>query len=297
MKYQIKSSLTIDFTNLDVALKMAKNLKADDVIIPRFLSQFGTYEPKSRIIGQSYKSIVITATFDANKYVDFNDQSSSIVRWPELWPTNKFGLEYICLHAKDISPFYKAISDYNAATYGDPKRFIKFVTIDYTVYRINDQNISIAHRIYYQDPKNPNLIISSIELLPYGQLLQTIESMISYYCKSNILSKTDISDNPTFLAIQTSKASDGVSMFQIDTSKELHKLGVYDSYKVRDLNRKYTLFLGKSMLNVAKGDKTTLILSNRIPDFPNNRFFSHYEVDKPKKRMKLDYYMLNMDVD
>ena len=297
MKYQVKSSLTIDFTNLDVALKMAKNLKADDVIIPRFLSQFGTYEPKSRIIGQSYKSIVITATFDANKYVDFNDQSSSIVRWPELWPTNKFGLEYICLHAKDISPFYKAISDYNAATYGDPKRFIKFVTIDYTVYRINDQNISIAHRIYYQDPKNPNLIISSIELLPYGQLLQTIESMISYYCKSNILSITDISDNPTFLAIQASKASDGVSMFQIDTSKELYKLGVYDSYKVRDLNRKYTLFLGKSMLNVAKGDKTTLILSNRIPDFPNNRFFSHYEVDKPKKRMKLDYYMLNMDVD
>ena len=297
MKYQVKSSLTIDFTNLDVALKMAKNLKADDVIIPRFLSQFGTYEPKSRIIGQSYKSIVITATFDANKYVDFNDQSSSIVRWPELWPTNKFGLEYICLHAKDISPFYKAISDYNAATYGDPKRFIKFVTIDYTVYRINDQNISIAHRIYYQDPKNPNLIISSIELLPYGQLLQTIESMISYYCKSNILSITDISDNPTFLAIQASKASDGLSMFQIDTSKELYKLGVYDSYKVRDLNRKYTLFLGKSMLNVAKGDKTTLILSNRIPDFPNNRFFSHYEVDKPKKRMKLDYYMLNMDVD
>ena len=297
MKYQIKSSLTIDFTNLDIALKMAKNLKADDVIIPRFLSQFGTYEPKSRIIGQSYKSIVITATFDANKYVDFNDQTSSIVRWPELWPTNKFGLEYICLHAKDISPFYKAISDYNAATYGDPKRFIKFVTIDYTVYRINDQNISIAHRIYYQDPKNPNLIISSIELLPYGQLLQTIESMISYYCKSNILSKTDISDNPTFLAIQASKASDGVSMFQIDTSKELYKLGLYDSYKVKDLNRKYTLFLGKSMLNVAKGDKTTLILSNRIPDFPNNRFFSHYEVDKPKKRMKLDYYMLNMDVD
>ena len=297
MKYQIKSSLTIDFTNLDIALKMAKNLKADDIIIPRFLSQFGTYEPKSRIIGQSYKSIVITATFDANKYVDFNDQSSSIVRWPELWPTNKFGLEYICLHAKDISPFYKAISDYNAATYGDPKRFIKFVTIDYTVYRINDQNISIAHRIYYQDPKNPNLIISSIELLPYGQLLQTIESMISYYCKSNILSITDISDNPTFLAIQASKASDGVSMFQIDTSKELYKLGVYDSYKVRELNRKYTLFLGKSMLNVAKGDKTTLILSNRIPDFPNNRFFSHYEVDKPKKRMKLDYYMLNMDVD
>lgn len=297
MKYQVKSSLTIDFTNLDVALKMAKNLKADDVIIPRFLSQFGTYEPKSRIIGQSYKSIVITATFDANKYVDFNDQSSSIVRWPELWPTNKFGLEYICLHAKDISPFYKAISDYNAATYGDPKRFIKFVTIDYTVYRINDQNISIAHRIYYQDPKNPNLIISSIELLPYGQLLQTIESMISYYCKSNILSITDISDNPTFLAIQASKASDGVSMFQIDTSKELYKLGVYDSYKVRELNRKYTLFLGKSMLNVAKGDKTTLILSNRIPDFPNNRFFSHYEVDKPKKRMKLDYYMMNMDVD
>ena len=297
MKHQIKSSLTIDFTNLDIALKMAKNLKADDVIIPRFLSQFGTYEPKSRIIGQSYKSIVITATFDANKYVDFNDQSSSIVRWPELWPTNKFGLEYICLHAKDISPFYKAISDYNAATYGDPKRFIKFVTIDYTVYRINDQNISIAHRIYYQDPKNPNLIISSIELLPYGQLLQTIESMISYYCKSNILSITDISDNPTFLAIQASKASDGVSMFQIDTSKELYKLGVYDSYKVKDLNRKYTLFLGKSMLNVAKGDKTTLILSNRIPDFPNNRFFSHYEVDKPKKRMKLDYYMLNMDVD
>ena len=297
MKYQIKSSLTIDFTNLDVALKMAKNLKADDVIIPRFLSQFGTYEPKSRIIGQSYKSIVITATFDANKYVDFNDQSSSTVRWPELWPTNKFGLEYICLHAKDISPFYKAISDYNAATYGDPKRFIKFVTIDYTVYRINDQNISIAHRIYYQDPKNPNLIISSIELLPYGQLLQTIESMISYYCKSNILSITDISDNPTFLAIQASKASDGVSMFQIDTSKELYKLGLYDSYRVKDLNRKYTLFLGKSMLNVAKGDKTTLILSNRIPDFPNNRFFSHYEVDKPKKRMKLDYYMLNMDVD
>ena len=297
MKYQIKSSLTIDFTNLDIALKMAKNLKADDIIIPRFLSQFGTYEPKSRIIGQSYKSIVITATFDANKYVDFNDQSSSIVRWPELWPTNKFGLEYICLHAKDISPFYKAISDYNAATYGDPKRFIKFVTIDYTVYRINDQNISIAHRIYYQDPKNPNLIISSIELLPYGQLLQTIESMISYYCKSNILSITDISDNPTFLAIQASKASDGVSMFQIDTSKELYKLGLYDSYKVRDLNRKYTLFLGKSMLNVAKGDRTTLTLSNRIPDFPNNRFFSHYEVDKPKKRMKLDYYMLNMDVD
>lgn len=297
MKYQIKSSLTIDFTNLDIALKMAKNLKADDVIIPRFLSQFGTYEPKSRIIGQSYKSIVITATFDANKYVDFSDQTSSIIRWPELWPTNKFGLEYICLHAKDISPFYKAISDYNAATYGDPKRFIKFVTIDYTVYRINDQNISIAHRIYYQDPKNPNLIISSIELLPYGQLLQTIESMISYYCKSNILSITDISDNPTFLAIQASKASDGVSMFQIDTSKELYKLGVYDSYKVRELNRKYTLFLGKSMLNVAKGDKTTLILSNRIPDFPNNRFFSHYEVDKPKKRMKLDYYMMNMDVD
>ena len=297
MKYQVKSSLTIDFTNLDIALKMAKNLKADDVIIPRFLSQFGTYEPKSRIIGQSYKSIVITATFDANKYVDFNDQSSSIVRWPELWPTNKFGLEYICLHAKDISPFYKAISDYNAATYGDPKRFIKFVTIDYTVYHINDQNISIAHRIYYQDPKNPNLIISSIELLPYGQLLQTIESMISYYCKSNILSKTDISDNPTFLTIQASKASDGVSMFQIDTSKELDKLGWYDSYRVRDLNRKYTLFLGKSMLNVAKGDRTTLTLSNRIPDFPNNRFFSHYEVDKPKKRMKLDYYMLNMDVD
>ena len=297
MKYQVKSSLTIDFTNLDIALKMAKNLKADDVIIPRFLSQFGTYEPKSRIIGQSYKSIVITATFDASKYVDFNDQSSSIIRWPELWPTNKFGLEYICLQAKDISPFYKAISDYNAATYGDPKRFIKFVTIDYTVYRINDQNISIAHRIYYQDPKNPNLIISSIELLPYGQLLQTIESMISYYCKSNILSKTDISDNPTFLAIQASKASDGVSMFQIDTSKELYKLGVYDSYKVRELNRKYTLFLGKSMLNVAKGDRTTLTLSNRIPDFPNNRFFSHYEVDKPKKRMKLDYYMLNMDVD
>ena len=297
MKYQIKSSLTIDFTNLDVALKMAKNLKADDVIIPRFLSQFGTYEPKSRIIGQSYKSIVITATFDANKYVDFNDQSSSIVRWPELWPTNKFGLEYICLHAKDISPFYKAISDYNAATYGDPKRFIKFVTIDYTVYRINDQNISIAHRIYYQDPKNPNLIISSIELLPYGQLLQTIESMISYYYKSNILSITDISDNPTFLAIQASKASDGVSMFQIDTSKELHKLGGYDYYKARELNRKYTLFLGKSMLNVAKGDRTTLTLSNRIPDFPNNRFFSHYEVDKSKKRMKLDYYMLNMDVD
>ena len=297
MKYQVKSSLTIDFTNLDIALKMAKNLKADDVIIPRFLSQFGTYEPKSRIIGQSYKSIVITATFDANKYVDFNDQSSSIVRWPELWPTNKFGLEYICLHAKDISPFYKAISDYNAATYGDSKRFIKFVTIDYTVYHINDQNISIAHRIYYQDPKNPNLIISSIELLPYGQLLQTIESMISYYCKSNILSKTDISDNPTFLTIQASKASDGVSMFQIDTSKELDKLGWYDSYRVRDLNRKYTLFLGKSMLNVAKGDRTTLTLSNRIPDFPNNRFFSHYEVDKPKKRMKLDYYMLNMDVD
>lgn len=297
MKYQIKSSLTIDFTNLDVALKMAKNLKADDVIIPRFLSQFGTYEPKSRIIGQNYKSIVITATFDANKYVDFNDQSSSIVRWPELWPTNKFGLEYICLHAKDISPFYKAISDYNAATYGDPKRFIKFVTIDYTVYRINDQNISIAHRIYYQDPKNLNLIISSIELLPYGQLLQTIESMISYYCKSNILSITDISDNPTFLAIQASKASDGVSMFQIDTSKELDKLGWYDSYRAKDLNRKYTLFLGKSMLNVAKGDRTTLTLSNRIPDFPNNRFFSHYEVDKPKKRMKLDYYMLNIDVD
>ena len=297
MKYQIKSSLTIDFTNLDIALKMAKNLKADDIIIPRFLSQFGTYEPKSRIIGQSYKSIVITATFDANTYVDFNDQTSSIVRWPELWPTNKFGLEYICLHAKDISPFYKAISDYNAATYGDPKRFIKFVTIDYTVYRINDQNISIAHRIYYQDPKNPNLIISSIELLPYGQLLQTIESMISYYCKSNILSITDISDNPTFLAIQASKASDGVSMFQIDTSKELHKLGGYDSYRARELNRKYTLFLGKSMLNVAKGDRTTLTLSNRIPDFPNNRFLSHYEVDKPKKRMKLDYYMLNMDVD
>ena len=141
------------------------------------------------------------------------------------------------------------------------------------------------------------MIISSIELLPYGQLLQTIESMISYYCKSNILSKTDISDNPTFLAIQASKASDGVSMFQIDTTKELHTLGGYDSYRARRLNRKYTLFLGKSMLNVAKGDRTTLTLSNRIPDFPNNRFFSHYEVDKPKKRMKLDYYMLNMDVD
>ena len=26
MKYQIKSSLTIDFTNLDIALKMAKNI-------------------------------------------------------------------------------------------------------------------------------------------------------------------------------------------------------------------------------------------------------------------------------
>lgn len=260
--------VNIDSTNLYAALEESKNLKSEITIIPAWLLQSS---PDTSICGVSFNSVATIGYFEKIK-----DKVHVLPR--------DLGLHNIAFLSKDLNPFFKSIKDNNLET----NNFI----LGLKPYDINGQPFMACHYIRTQtrhiihNERQPHTnkvitteqdIFAQMNTIPSAEVLKYI-NYYSFYAYDNqcrvVLKDYDLDSDEEFQNIMTNKASDGIFPF---------------TFKDQDGNRNYEYlsYVNKSMLNIAKGDITTMEIKDNLINSSANRFLVKYDIYKKSKKCKL----------
>lgn len=261
--------VNIDSTNLYAALEESKNLKSEITIIPAWLLQSS---PDTSICGVSFNSVATIGYFEKIK-----DKVHILPR--------DLGLHNIAFLSKDLNPFFKSIKDNNLET----NNFI----LGLKPYDINGQPFMACHYIRTQtkhmvhNERQPHTnkvitteqdIFAQMNTIPSAEVLKYI-NYYSFYAYDNqcrvVLKDYDLDSDEEFQNILNNfKASDGIFPF---------------TFKDQDGNRNYEYlsYVNKSMLNIAKGDITTMEIKDNLINSSANRFLVKYDIYKKSKKCKL----------
>lgn len=260
--------VNIDSTNLYAVLEESKNLKSEITIIPAWLLQSS---PDTSICGVSFNSVATIGYFEKIK-----DKVHILPR--------DLGLHNIAFLSKDLNPFFKSIKDNNLET----NNFI----LGLKPYDINGQPFMACHYIRTQtkhivhNERQPHTnkvitteqdIFAQMNTIPSAEVLKYI-NYYSFYAYDNqcrfVLKDYDLDSDEEFQNIMTNKASDGIFPF---------------TFKDQDGNRNYEYlsYVNKSMLNIAKGDITTMEIKDNLINSSTNRFLVKYDIYKKSKKCKL----------
>ena len=261
--------VNIDSTNLYAALEESKNLKSEITIIPAWLLQSS---PDTSICGVSFNSVATIGYFEKIK-----DKVHILPR--------DLGLHNIAFLSKDLNPFFKSIKDNNLET----NNFI----LGLKPYDINGQPFMACHYIKTQtkhivhNERQPHTnkvitteqdIFAQMNTIPSAEVLKYI-NYYSFYAYDNqcrvVLKDYDLDSDEEFQNIMNNfKASDGIFPF---------------TFKDQDGNRNYEYlsYVNKSMLNIAKGDITTMEIKDNLINSSANRFLVKYDIYKKSKKCKL----------
>lgn len=261
--------VNIDSTNLYAALEESKNLKSEITIIPAWLLQSS---PDTSICGVSFNSVATIGYFEKIK-----DKVHILPR--------DLGLHNIAFLSKDLNPFFKSIKDNNLET----NNFI----LGLKPYDINGQPFMACHYIRTQtkyivhNERQPHTnkvitteqdIFAQMNTIPSAEVLKYI-NYYSFYAYDNqcrvVLKDYDLDSDEEFQNIMNNfKASDGIFPF---------------TFKDQDGNRNYEYlsYVNKSMLNIAKGDITTMEIKDNLINSNANRFLVKYDIYKKSKKCKL----------
>ena len=261
--------VNIDSTNLYAALEESKNLKSEISIIPAWLLQSS---PDTSICGVSFNSVATIGYFEKIK-----DKVHILPR--------DLGLHNIAFLSKDLNPFFKSIKDNNLET----NNFI----LGLKPYDINGQPFMACHYIRTQtkhmvhNERQPHTnkvitteqdIFAQMNTIPSAEVLKYI-NYYSFYAYDNqcrvVLKDYDLDSDEEFQNIMNNfKASDGIFPF---------------TFKDQDGNRNYEYlsYVNKSMLNIAKGDITTMEIKDNLINSSANRFLVKYDIYKKSKKCKL----------
>ena len=261
--------VNIDSTNLYAVLEESKNLKSEITIIPAWLLQSS---PDTSICGVSFNSVATIGYFEKIK-----DKVHILPR--------DLGLHNIAFLSKDLNPFFKSIKDNNLET----NNFI----LGLKPYDINGQPFMACHYIRTQtkyivhNERQPHTnkvitteqdIFAQMNTIPSAEVLKYV-NYYSFYAYDNqcrvVLKDYDLDSDEEFQNIMNNfKASDGIFPF---------------TFKDQDGNRNYEYlsYVNKSMLNIAKGDITTMEIKDNLINFSTNRFLVKYDIYKKSKKCKL----------
>lgn len=261
--------VNIDSTNLYAVLEESKNLKSEITIIPAWLLQSS---PDTSICGVSFNSVATIGYFEKIK-----DKVHILPR--------DLGLHNIAFLSKDLNPFFKSIKDNNLET----NNFI----LGLKPYDINGQPFMACHYIRTQtkhmvhNERQPHTnkvitteqdIFAQMNTIPSAEVLKYI-NYYSFYAYDNqcrvVLKDYDLDSDEEFQNIMNNfKASDGIFPF---------------TFKDQDGNRNYEYlsYVNKSMLNIAKGDITTMEIKDNLINSSVNRFLVKYDIYKKSKKCKL----------
>lgn len=261
--------VNIDSTNLYTALEESKNLKSEITIIPAWLLQSS---PDTSICGVSFNSVATIGYFEKIK-----DKVHILPR--------DLGLHNIAFLSKDLNPFFKSIKDNNLET----NNFI----LGLKPYDINGQPFMACHYIRTQtrhiihNERQPHTnkvitteqdIFAQMNTIPSAEVLNYVNNY-SFYAYDNqcrvVLKDYDLDSDEEFQNIMNNfKASDGIFPF---------------TFKDQDGNRNYEYlsYVNKSMLNIAKGDITTMEIKDNLINSSANRFLVKYDIYKKSKKCKL----------
>lgn len=261
--------VNIDSANLYAALEESKNLKSEITIIPAWLLQSS---PDTSICGVSFNSVATIGYFEKIK-----DKVHILPR--------DLGLHNIAFLSKDLNPFFKSIKDNNLET----NNFI----LGLKPYDINGQPFMACHYIRTQtkhmvhNERQPHTnkvitteqdIFAQMNTIPSAEVLKYI-NYYSFYAYDNqcrvVLKDYDLDSDEEFQNIMNNfKASDGIFPF---------------TFKDQDGNRNYEYlsYVNKSMLNIAKGDITTMEIKDNLINSSANRFLVKYDIYKKSKKCKL----------
>lgn len=261
--------VNIDSTNLCAALEESKNLKSEITIIPAWLLQSS---PDTSICGVSFNSVATIGYFEKIK-----DKVHILPR--------DLGLHNIAFLSKDLNPFFKSIKDNNLET----NNFI----LGLKPYDINGQPFMACHYIRTQtkhmvhNERQPHTnkvitteqdIFAQMNTIPSAEVLKYV-NYYSFYAYDNqcrvVLKDYDLDSDEEFQNIMNNfKASDGIFPF---------------TFKDQDGNRNYEYlsYVNKSMLNIAKGDITTMEIKDNLINSSANRFLVKYDIYKKSKKCKL----------
>lgn len=261
--------VNIDSANLYTALEESKNLKSEITIIPAWLLQSS---PDTSICGVSFNSVATIGYFEKIK-----DKVHILPR--------DLGLHNIAFLSKDLNPFFKSIKDNNLET----NNFI----LGLKPYDINGQPFMACHYIRTQtkhmvhNERQPHTnkvitteqdIFAQMNTIPSAEVLKYI-NYYSFYAYDNqcrvVLKDYDLDSDEEFQNIMNNfKASDGIFPF---------------TFKDQDGNRNYEYlsYVNKSMLNIAKGDITTMEIKDNLINSSANRFLVKYDIYKKSKKCKL----------
>lgn len=261
--------VNIDSTNLYAALEESKNLKSEITIIPAWLLQSS---PDTSICGVSFNSIATIGYFEKIK-----DKVHILPR--------DLGLHNIAFLSKDLNPFFKSIKDNNLET----NNFI----LGLKPYDINGQPFMACHYIRTQtkhmvhNERQPHTnkvitteqdIFAQMNTIPSAEVLKYV-NYYSFYAYDNqcrvVLKDYNLDSDEEFQNIMNNfKASDGIFPF---------------TFKDQDGNRNYEYlsYVNKSMLNIAKGDITTMEIKDNLINSSVNRFLVKYDIYKKSKKCKL----------
>lgn len=261
--------VNIDSTNLYAVLEESKNLKSEITIIPAWLLQSS---PDTSICGVSFNSIATIGYFEKIK-----DKVHVLPR--------DLGLHNIAFLSKDLNPFFKSIKDNNLET----NNFV----LGLKPYDINGQPFMACHYIRTQtkhmvhNERQPHTnkiitteqdIFAQMNTIPSAEILKYI-NYYSFYAYDNqcrvVLKDYDLDSDEEFQNIMNNfKASDGIFPF---TFKDLNG----------NRNYEYLSYVNKSMLNIAKGDITTMEIKDNLSNSSANRFLVKYDIYKKSKKCKL----------
>ena len=261
--------VNIDSTNLYAALEESKNLKSEITIIPAWLLQSS---PDTSICGVSFNSVATIGYFEKIK-----DKVHILPR--------DLGLHNIAFLSKDLNPFFKSIKDNNLET----DNFI----LGLKPYEINGQPFMACHYIRTQtrhivhNERQPHTnkvitteqdVFAQMNTIPSAEVLKYI-NYYSFYAYEDqcrvVLKDYDLDSDEEFQNIMNNfKASDGIFPF---------------TFKDQDGNRNYEYlsYVNKSMLNIAKGDITTMEIKDNLINSSANRFLVKYDIYKKSKKCKL----------
>lgn len=261
--------VNIDSTNLYAALEESKNLKSEITIIPAWLLQSS---PDTSICGVSFNSVATIGYFEKIK-----DKVHILPR--------DLGLHNIAFLSKDLNPFFKSIKDNNLET----NNFI----LGLKPYDINGQPFMACHYIRTQtkhmvhNERQPHTnkvitteqdIFAQMNTIPSAEVLKYV-NYYSFYAYDNqcrvVLKDYNLDSDEEFQNIMNNfKASDGIFPF---------------TFKDQDGNRNYEYlsYVNKSMLNIAKGDITTMEIKDNLINSSVNRFLVKYDIYKKSKKCKL----------
>lgn len=261
--------VNIDSTNLYAALEESKNLKSEITIIPAWLLQSS---PDTSICGVSFNSVATIGYFEKIK-----DKVHVLPR--------DLGLHNIAFLSKDLNPFFKSIKDNDLET----NNFI----LGLKPYDINGQPFMACHYIRTQtrhivhNERQPHTnkvitteqdIFAQMNTIPSAEVLKYI-NYYSFYAYDNqcrvVLKDYDLDSDEEFQnIINNFKASDGIFPF---------------TFKDQDGNRNYEYlsYVNKSMLNISKGDITTMEIKDNLINSSANRFLVKYDIYKKSKKCKL----------